>query len=92
MDKLLIIVMGAAIVTASVLLRSYQPTMDDIEWRETAHQVQAGDSLWTLASAYCPDQVDRREWVEEIRALNGLHDSTIHPGQRLTVLAPVKEG
>lgn len=90
-DKLLILVMGAAIITASVmLLRSYQPTMDDIEWRETLHHVQAGDTLWTIASTHCPDRVDRREWVEEIRALNDLRDSNIHPGQALTVLT-VKE-
>lgn len=92
MDKILIIAMGVAIVTASVLLlRSYQPTMDEIEWHETIHHVQAGDTLWTIASTHCPDQVDRREWVEEIQALNGLRSSTIHPGQRLTVLTPVKE-
>ena len=90
-DKLLILAMGTAILTVSVLLlRSYQPTMDDIDWHETTHLVQAGDTLWTIAGVYCPDQVDRREWVEEIRTLNDLHDSAIHPGQWLTVLT-VKE-
>lgn len=80
------------LVVVSVLLlnHAFQPTMDAIEWQEGTHQVQAGDSLWDIAGDYCPDGVDRREWVDEIQALNGLENSDIHPGQEITVLAPVE--
>lgn len=79
------------IVSILVLNYALQPTMDETEWREEAYRVQAGDTLWTIAGGYCPQGVDRREWVEEIRALNGLRNNTIHPGQTITVLTPVKE-
>lgn len=69
---------------------AFQPTMDSIEWRETTYRVQSGDSLWAISGDYCPDGVDRREWIEEIKTLNGLDDSIIHPGQKLTVLMPVR--
>lgn len=80
-------------VVISILALNYafQPTMDRITWAETTYLVGAGDSLWAIAADYCPDSVDRREWIEEVRALNDLNDSTIHPGQTLTVLVAVGE-
>ena len=85
---LLILLIAIAFLVLCLAGRS---TMDRVEWQEETYKVQSGDSLWMLSYEYCPDNVDRREWIEEIRALNGLTGSTIYPGQRLTVLA-VKEG
>ena len=73
-----------------VILSAYQPTMDAIEWTEKVYTVQKGDSLWAISGEYCPDSVDRREWIEEVQALNDIDDGAIHPGQRLIVLAPAK--
>lgn len=88
------ILLLAAVVVVSVFALNYAfiPTMDDIEWREEAYIVQAGDSLWAISGWYCPGSVDRREWIDEVQALNGLEDSVLHPGQKLTVLSPVGEG
>lgn len=88
----LTVILLIALIVVSVLVLNYafQPTMDGIEWREETYRVQAGDSLWAISAGYCPEGVDRREWVDEIRALNDLPDSMIHPGQTLIVLAPVK--
>lgn len=88
------VILLIVLVIASILALNYafQPTMDRIAWAETTYRVGAGDSLWTIASNYCPDGVDLREWIEEVRALNDLHDSVIHPGQTLTVLVAVGEG
>ena len=91
MDKILILAMGAAIVTFSVLILRAHPAMGEIEWQQAAHQVQAGDSLWSIAHEYCPKQADRRGWIKKVQVLNDLHDDTIHPGQWITVLKPAKE-
>jgi Tfp pilus assembly protein FimV len=90
----LTVILLIALVVASVLVLNHalQPTMDEIEWRETTYRVQTGDSLWAISADYCPDGVDRREWIDEIRALNDLPDSNIHAGQTLTVLVAVGEG
>ncbi len=87
-----LLLIGLAVLAVLLLNWTFQPTMDGIEWRETSYRVQAGDSLWSISADYCPNGVDRREWIDEIRALNGLDDSIIHPGQRLTVLVAVGEG
>lgn len=67
-------------------------TMDGVEWQEEIYRVKSGDSLWKVSGLYCPDDVDRREWIAEVQELNDLEDSIIYPGQRLKVLAPVEEG
>ncbi len=66
-------------------------TMDGIEWQEEIYRVQSGDSLWTVSHNYCPDSVDRREWIDQVQRLNGLTSGVIYAGQELTVLAPVEE-
>ena len=69
----------------------FRSAMDRLEWQEITYLVQAGDSLWSISNEYCPDAVDRREWIAEVKLLNGLDDSIIHPGQRITILT-VREG
>jgi hypothetical protein len=91
-NTLMILIVAAIIVIASVLILNhmFQSTMDGIEWEETIHRVKSGESLWSIAGEYCPDEVDRREWIAEIQSLNDLPDSNIRAGQKLIVLAPVK--
>jgi LysM repeat protein len=55
-----------------------------------AHQVavvQPGDTLWSIAERFVPGR-DPIETIDEIRRLNGLEGSTVHPGQHL--LLPVR--
>ena len=67
-----------------------QSSMDRVEWVEEVYRVQSGDSLWEISGKYCPDNVDRREWIDEVQARNGLTSSFIYAGQRLYVFAPAK--
>jgi hypothetical protein len=78
------------VISILALNYAFQSTLDRIEWQEKIYEVQEGDSLWSIASSCCPDGVDRREWIDEVQALNDLPDSIIHPGQDLIVLEPVK--
>lgn len=93
-DTLMILLLAGVLVVVSVWLLgwAFQSTMDGVEWQEWVHKVEEGDSLWSLSGDYCPKRVDRREWIQEVKALNGLRDSVIIPGQKLIVLvAPLKE-
>lgn len=76
-----------AVLLLAGILRS---TTDQIEWREETYTVKSGDTLWTIADEYCPANVDKREWIHDVKTLNGLEDSVIYPGQGLMVLAPVE--
>lgn len=48
-------------------------------------RVRSGDTLWGIASAHTPAGGDVRETIADIRAINALSDSLIHPGDRLTI-------
>ena len=76
------------LVLVSILLLNhvFRSTMDAVDWQEGIYRVERGDSLWSISGRYCPDSVDRREWIEEIQALNDLSDGTIRPGQKLIIL------
>lgn len=47
-------------------------------------EVRSGETLWELAGRVAP-QSPRPAVVERIRELNGMHGSTVHPGQPLLV-------
>lgn len=86
----IVLLLALVVISVLVLNHAFQSTMDRVEWQEETYRVKAGDSLWAISGDYCPDSVDRREWIDEIRALNGLDNSVVHPGQKLIVLAPTK--
>ena len=84
-----VVAMVAFTVAAlALLIVAVQPTMNKIEWQEETYSVKSGDTLWEIADKYCPDIVDKREWIAEVQKLNNLHGSALRIGQKLTVLAP----
>lgn len=91
-DALLALLLGALLVVSCVLVLNFacQSTMEGIDWQEETYHVKRGDTLWEISSRYCPETVDTREWIEEVKTLNGMTDSTIYPGQVLVVLTPTK--
>lgn len=47
-------------------------------------EVEAGDSLWSLAEAVAP-QADPRDVISAIVRLNGLPSADVQPGERLAI-------
>ena len=81
-----------AVICILVLRAAFASTMARVDWVEEEYRVKSGDTLWSISGEYCPDNVDRREWIAEVQELNGLDSSVIYRGQRLTVLVPVEVG
>lgn len=46
--------------------------------------VQAGDSLWSIAERVAPTE-NAQEWIAKVATLNNLTDGTLVPGQRLAL-------
>ncbi len=46
--------------------------------------VQSGDSLWSLADVYAPNQ-DPRDWIAEVVLLNALTSVDLAPGQQIAL-------
>ncbi|WP_461480211.1 LysM peptidoglycan-binding domain-containing protein [Paenibacillus sp. PvR052] len=46
-------------------------------------EVQSGDTLWGIASQHAGDGQDVREYVHQLKAINGLKNVNIQLGQKL---------
>ena len=57
-------------------------------FEETTYAVKAGDNLWRIASDYCPNTMDKRDYIRLVKERNNLTDSVIYPGQSLIVYQP----
>ena len=76
------------ITVASVVFgSSFSAAKNDVEVEKyyKSIEIQLGDTLWDLAEEYCDDQVSIKEYISEVKELNGLGTSTIHEGQYLVV-------
>lgn len=86
------LIIAAAVLILIALIAScfiaFKPTLDRVEWERQSYLVCKGDTLWAIAGRYCPDNVDRREWIDEVQRINRLDDANIRAGQRITVLVP----
>lgn len=52
----------------------------------TTVQVHAGDSLWSIAEAYCtPEYRDMDRYIQEICDINGIPGDEIRPGSYLNI-------
>ena len=53
----------------------------------TSIQLKQGDSLWDIAAQYLEGSgYTTKEYVEELKRMNGLRDEHIHSGEYLTVV------
>lgn len=78
-------------LTASAIVHAVAtPTMSGYEWEYDTYTVKSGDTLWEIGQAYCPADVDVREWIDAVTELNSMGEY-IQPGERLTVPAIVEE-
>lgn len=55
-------------------------------------EIQAGDSLWTIAEEYAPHTgMTTKEYIKELKQMNDLKKDIIHAGCHLTVMYTVYE-
>lgn len=79
----------AAIVLLAALYETAQPTLDRYEWAELDHTVDEGETLWSIAHIYCPEDVNCQEWIDRIEELNRIENCLIRAGDIITVLIPI---
>ena len=73
-------IIAAVAVIAVLLAGAGKPR----EYSEETVTVQSGDTLWGIAGAYCPEDMDKREYIRAIEADNGC-GTDIRVGDVLTV-------
>ena len=88
-NKFVVATIVVTLIALTVL--ALRPSMASVKWEEEIYRVRSGDSLWSISGEYCPDSVDRQEWINKVRKMNDIDGSIIRPGQMLTILAPAEE-
>jgi LysM repeat protein len=79
----------ALLLAVAVAARAEGPavaTPDDITY--VTHTVRVGDTLWDIAMAHAPEGSDVRNFVFDLKTVNGLETSNIQPGQVLHIPVP----
>ena len=81
-----ILIVGV-IVCGTIFTFAKNPASDVTKQRfYTSIVIEGGDSLWSIAEEYRSDAyTSTREYIEDLKQLNGLTSETIHAGQHLIV-------
>lgn len=59
-----------------------EPKLQDVQ----EHTVISGETLWSIAKAYCPSNMSIQEYVYKLRELNNCDDCLIYPNEVLQIL------
>ena len=52
----------------------------------TSIEIKPGDSLWSIATEYMSEEYENvQEYIEDIKAFNGMGDDTIHSGRYIII-------
>ena len=62
----------------------------DVQTERVEYIVNPGDTLWDIATEYAPKNMDKREYIFNIKRDNGLMRSEIYPGMVLEIVREVK--
>lgn len=86
-NKIRIIIEVVAIVLLVVLAATFiiMAQTPSHKFAETTYVVKSGDSLWYISGLYCPDGMDKWDYIHMVQNVNGMTSCTIYPGQCLTV-------
>lgn len=58
----------------------------DVEWNTFTYVISDGETLWTIAEEYCPEDMDYCEYIYKVKKLNKMEKSNIAAGQTITLL------
>lgn len=52
----------------------------------TSILIEEGDSLWSIAEEYRPDDnISVKKYIKDLKKMNNMHSDTIHAGNYLTI-------
>ena len=79
----LVLLLASSVQASPELTAAAASTADTLVTAE--YEVRSGDTLWDIADDHTPDKGEVWNTIEEIKRLNDLGSSVIHPGQVLQV-------
>lgn len=82
-ERLRIITSVVGVVILTAMIAAFTQTKQPQYTTDTV-VVARGDTLWGIAGKYCPEYMDKRQYIENIQTDSGC-DADIHPGDVLVV-------
>lgn len=74
------------VIFISALLCSVLCGCSEKEVSTQTYMVSPGDTLWSIATEYCPKNIDKRDYISDIIELNHIEDCTIYPHRSIQVI------
>jgi len=81
MRNMIAVILLIVIVTTAIRLSS----KEDKGYELTNYIVRTGDTLWSIAETYAPEDMDIREYIYFIEEDNELTNKIIYPNMNLTI-------
>lgn len=92
MKKFLVVLIAVICLTlfsGTILSYAKEKSAPEITYYKyyTSIQIEAGDSLWNIASRYvCEDVISMNDYIREIQSINSLKGDAIQAGDTLTII------
>ncbi len=82
-----IIVLVAAIMCSVgfVVSAKSDKSSADINTYYQSVRVETGDTLWSIATEYCPDTQEISDYIDEIKSINSIKNDMIKAGDYIIV-------
>lgn len=86
-NLVVVIVLAAAIMCSVgfVVSAKSDKTSSDTDSYYQSIRVESGDTLWSIATEYCPDTQEIGDYIDEIKAINSIKTDTIKAGDYIIV-------
>lgn len=81
-----------AIILILILIIAFTvaASQDKPEMIEATYTVKKGDTLWSIAERYCPNTMDKREYIWIVQKINNLSQNTyLIPNAEIKILKEV---
>jgi hypothetical protein len=59
---------------------------EDVEWNTFEYTVSPGETMWEIAEEYCPEGMDKREYIYKVEKINNINAGDLSVGQTVTLL------
>ncbi len=86
-NLVVIIVLAIAIMCSVgfVVSAKSDKSSSDINSYYQSIRVESGDTLWSIATEYCPDTQEISDYIDEIKSINSIKNDTIKAGDYIIV-------
>lgn len=65
----------------------HEKTIDNNDYYYLSYEIKYGDTYWSIAEEYKMPNDDIREWINEVKKVNGVNSDYLRSGGHLIILA-----